>query len=248
MTRFQIVGIFEDKILTAGEFNGDGYFEGGHGEELCAQFPNIKTEEDYRKMVKDMNDQYFKYEEGLINQVENSEDLNFYKLKQKHRYFIDWSSDYLYIINLSDKNRKIIDENHISITLKPGGWVTIYFGTIYNQDDPDYKIKCRNHCEIDYFDWFEKICEEWGWTTNKSETEIELTKHSPAGEDLYLVINTNDDLERQVREYAYDFDIDEHVKMWINSSCSGVPCVKDLLEDAEWIKNDLQNLARALIR
>ena len=33
MTRFQIVGIFEDKILTAGEFNGDGYFEGGHGEE-----------------------------------------------------------------------------------------------------------------------------------------------------------------------------------------------------------------------
>ena len=66
MTRFQIVAIFNNKTLTAGEFNGDGHFEGGHGEEVCAAFPNIKTEEDYRKMVKNINDQYFKYEEELI--------------------------------------------------------------------------------------------------------------------------------------------------------------------------------------
>lgn len=247
MTRFQIVGIFEDKILTAGEFNGDGYFEGGHGEELCAQFPNIKTEEDYRKMVKDMNSQYFEYDADLIYQVELN-DLNFYKLKQENRYFIAWFSDYLYIINLSDKDREIIDENHINITLKPGGWVTIYFGTIYDQDDPDYKVKCRNHCEIDRFSWFEEICEEYGWEINKSETEIELTKCSPAGEELSLTIDADDDLERQIQIYADDFDVDEHVKMWINSSCNGVPCVRDLLEDAEWIKNNLQNLAKALIR
>lgn len=248
MTRFQIIGIFEDKILAAGEFNGDGYFENGHGEEICAQFPNIKTEEDYRKMVKDMNDQYFGYEENLIYQVEDPEDLNFYKLKQENRYFKVWFSDYLYIINLSDEDREIIDENHINITLKPGGWVTINFGTMYDQDDPNYEIECRNHCEIDCFSWFEKICEECGWTTNKSGTEIELTKYSPAGEDLYLVINANDELAGQIQEYADDFDVDEHVKMWINSSCKGVPCIRELLEDAEWIENDLQNLAKALIK
>lgn len=248
MTRFQIVGIFEDKILTAGEFNGDGYFENGHGERICAQFPNIKTEEDYRKMVKDINDQYFGYKENLVYSIEDSESLNFYKIKQEKRYFEIWFSDYLYIINLSSEDREIIDENHISITLKPGGWVTINFGELYDQDDPNYQIKCRDHCEIDRFGWFEEICEECGWTVSKSETDIELTKYSPAGEDLYLAIDANDDLERQIQECADDFDVDEHVKMWINSSCNGVPCVRTLLEDAEWIENDLQNLAKALIR
>lgn len=248
MTRFQIVGIFEDKILAAGEFNGDGYFEGGHGEELCAQFPNIRTEEDYRKMVKDMNDQYFEYEENLIYQVEDPEDLNFYKLKQENLYYKVWFSDYLYIINLSGEDREIIDENHTNITLNPGGWVTINFGIIYDQDDPDNKIKCRNYCEIDCFSWFEEICEECGWRVNRSGTEIELTKYSPAGEDLYIVIDANDDLAEQIQEYANDFDVDEHVKMWITSSSSGVPSVRELLEDAEWIENDLQNLAKALIK
>lgn len=248
MTRFQIVAIFEDKILAAGEFNGDGYFEGGHGEEICAQFPNTETEEDYRKLVEDMNDQYFEYEENLIYQVEDPEDLNFYKLEQENRYFETWFSDYLYIINLSSKDKEIIDENHTNITLKPGGWVTINFGEIYDQDDPNYKVKCRNNYEIDCFGWFEKICEECGWTVKRSGTEIELTKYSPAGEDLYLVIDANDDLGRQIQEQADDFDVNEHVKMWIDSSCNGVPRVRELLEDAEWIENDLQNLAKALIK
>lgn len=248
MTRFQIVGIFEDKILTAGEFNGDGYFEGGRGEEICAQFPNIKTEEDYRKMVKDINDQDFGYEGDLVYPVEDSENLNFYKLKQENRYFEVWFSDYLYIINLSGEDKEVVDENHVSVTLKPGGWVTINFGKVYDQNDPNYQIKCRNHCEIDCFDWFEKICEECGWSVNRSGTEIELTKYSPAGEDLYIVIDANDDLVQQIQDQAYDFDVDEHVKMWITSSCGGVPSVRVLLEDAEWIENDLQNLARALIK
>lgn len=245
MTRFQIIGIFEDKILTAGEFNGDGYFEGGHGEEICAQFPNIKTEEDYRKMVKDINDQRFGYKEDLVYPVEDSEYLNFYKLEQENRYYEVWFSDYLYIINLSDEDKEIIDTNHINITLKPGGWVTINFGEMYEQNDPDYQIKCRNHCEIDRFGWFEKICEEFGWTVNKSKTDIELTKYSPAGEDLYFTIDADDDWERQVRELADNFDVDEHVKMWIESSCAGVPSIRKLLEDAEWIENDLQELADA---
>lgn len=251
MTRFQIVGIFEDKILTAGEFNGDGYFENGHGEELCAQFPNIKTEEDYRELVGSINDEYFGYEESLIHYVGNSEVcdvFDFQKQKELHLYFDYWFSDYLYIINLSNKDREIIDENHINITLKPGGWITIYFGTMYDQDDPDYKVKCRNHCEIDRFSWFEEICEEYGWKINKSKTKIELTKYSPAGEELSLTIDSDDDLERQIQIYADDFDVDEHVKMWIESSCNGVPSIRELLEDAEWIENDLQNLARALIR
>lgn len=61
MTRFQIVGIFEDKILTAGEFNGDGYFD-GMGKEVCREFAKITTEKEYRKLVKDTNDNGYGYE------------------------------------------------------------------------------------------------------------------------------------------------------------------------------------------
>lgn len=250
MTRFQIVGIFNDKVLTAGEFNGDGYFENGHGEELCAQFPKVKTEEDYRKIVKDMNDQYFEYEEDLIFEVNNSEDcavFDFYKQHQLNLYFKYWFSDYLYIINLSDEDEEIIDEHNIRIKLKPNGWVTINFGELYEQEDADYKIKCRNNCEIDRLSWFEEVCEDQGWTVNICEHDIELTKYTPAGEEFYFAIRKDEDLQRQVEEYANDFDVDEHVKMWIDGP--GAPSsIRELLEDAEWIDEDLQRLAKALIK
>ena len=65
MTRFQIVGIFEDKILTAGEFNGDGYFD-GMGKEVCREFAKITTEEEYQKLAKDINDNHYEYEGRIV--------------------------------------------------------------------------------------------------------------------------------------------------------------------------------------
>ena len=249
MTRFQIVGIFNDKILTAGEFNGDGYFENGHGEELCAQFPKVKTEEDYRKIVKDMNDQYFEYKEDLIFEVNNSEDCDVFDFHKQHKlnlYYKYWFSDYLYIINLSDDDKEIVDETGIHIIVKPSGWVTINFGELYEQDDPNAKIQCRSNCEIDKFSWFEEVCENQGWNVNVYETEIELSKYTPAGEDFSFTIETDDDPQKQVEEYANDFDVDEHVKMWIGGL--GAPSIRALLEDAEWLDEDLQRLAKALIK
>lgn len=115
------------------------------------------------------------------------------------------------------------------------------------QDDPDYKIKCRNNCEIDRFGSFKKICENQYWNVNVYETEIELSKYTPAGEDFSFTIDANDDLQRQVEEYANDFDVDEHVKMWIDGP--GTPgSIRVLLEDAEWIDEDLHRLAKALIK
>lgn len=258
MTRFQIVGIFNDKILTAGEFNGDGYFENGHGEELCAQFPEVKTEKNYRKIVKDMNNQYFNYPEKLIRnigeQTNGCDIFDFYTLQKKvdenniPLYYTVWFSDYLYIINLSDDDKEIIDETGIHITVKPNGWVTINFGNLYEQDDQNAEIKCMNNCEIDKFSWFENVCEDQGWNVNVYESEIELSKYTPAGEDFSFTIEADDDLQRQVEEYANDFNVDEYVKMWITSSANGVPSVRELLEDAEWIDEDLQKLAKALIK
>ena len=56
---------------------------------------------------------------------------------------------------------------------------------------------------------------------------------------------TEEDFIRQFRSYAHDFDTDEHAEMWVNSrGNNGVPnSIRDLLEDAEWIKSTLEEVA-----
>lgn len=254
MTRFQIVGIFEDKILAAGEFNGDGYFEDGHGEELCSMFPEVKTEEDYRKIVKDMNDQYFEYDCQLIfNLTENPfiEDgveydiFDFYTLRKRNLYFKYWFSDYLYIINLSDDDKEIIDENGIKITVKQGGWVTINFGELYKQEDLDSNIKCMSNVEISSSNHILDLIEEEGWTVeeydNGNTWDIRIC--SRAGEDFYFTVNTKEDIATQILNEADNFDPNEHVVEWIRSGVSWVPNIRDLIDDADWISNALCDLA-----
>ena len=252
MTRFQIVAIFNDKILTAGEFNGDDYFEDGHGEEICAAFPSIKTEEDYRKMVKNINDQYFKYEEELIHYVGNSEicDIfNFQKQNELNLYYDYWFSDYLYIINLSEEDHEIIDENGEKITLKLNGWVTLNFGKLYKQNDPEYKIKCMSNVEITQnFDNIKGIIENEGWKISENDDNWEIGKYTPAGEDFWITVFTNEDIAAQVKRESENFDPDEHVAMWVKNydTVSGIPSVRELIEDAEWIEAELINLAYVL--
>lgn len=54
----------------------------------------------------------------------------------------------------------------------------------------------------------------------------------------------------EVEEYAQDFDVDEHVEMWIDArkrGVSGVPStIRELLEDAEAIQKMLNDLVEAL--
>ena len=254
MTRFQIVGIFNDKVLTAGEFNGDGYFENGHGEELCAKFPEIKTEEDYRKIVKDMNDQYFEYEgklifdlaEGLYTYHDIEYDIfDFYKLHKMNLYYKCWFSDYLYIINLSDDDKEIIDENGKEITVGPGGWVTINFGELYEQDDPDSDIKCMSNVKISSINHIRNLIEEEGWTVeeydNGNAWDIRIC--SRAGEDFYFTVNTKEDIATQILSEADNFDPNEHATEWIRSGDPSIPNVRDLIDDADWISDALCDLA-----
>lgn len=254
MTRFQIVGIFNDKVLTAGEFNGDGYFENGHGEELCAKFPEIKTEEDYRKIVKNMNDQYFEYEgklifdlaEGLYTYDDIEYDIfNFYKLHKMNLYFKCWFSDYLYIINLSDDDKEIIDEEGIEITVKPGGWVTINFGELYEQEDPDYEIKCMSNVKTSSENHIKSLIEEEGWHIDEYDggKYWDIGICSRAGEDYYFTVDTKDDIARQILSEADNFDPNEHATELIRSGDPTIPNVRDLIDDADWISDALCDLA-----
>lgn len=85
-------------------------------------------------------------------------------------------------------------------------------------------------------------------TYNNDGCDVELETYSPEGEDVIISLiydGTEEDFIRQFRSYAEGFDAEEHAEMWIESrGKNGVPdSIKDLLEDAEWIKSTLEEVA-----
>lgn len=93
-----------------------------------------------------------------------------------------------------------------------------------------------------------QICEDLDWrVTECDDGTIELQKYSPAGEDFLFSVEAKG-FCREVLEYAADFDVDEHVEMWLPSRGKrGVPSTaRELVEDAEAIDKMLDELADAL--
>lgn len=87
--------------------------------------------------------------------------------------------------------------------------------------------------------------------SEKGKYDIELETYSPEGEDVIVSLIFDGTYEGFITafvEYANWFDAEEHAEMWIESrGKNGVPeSIKDLLEDAEWQKNMLLEVAEAL--
>ena len=85
----------------------------------------------------------------------------------------------------------------------------------------------------------------------KGQYDIDLETYSPEGEDVIVSLiydGTEEDFIREFISYANNFDADEHAEMWVNSrGKNGVPDnIRDLLEDAEWIKDTLMEIADEL--
>lgn len=96
---------------------------------------------------------------------------------------------------------------------------------------------------------YREICEglEWYWL-DCGDGNIELEKHSPAGEDFSFTVGA-ENLVDNVKEYAASFDQEEHIEMWAEArrnKVAGVPSIKELVEDAEVIDRMLKELAEAL--
>lgn len=95
------------------------------------------------------------------------------------------------------------------------------------------------------------ICEKNGWSYSIDEkyNEVELSKSSPAGEDFSFIVSL-EDIPDKVHSFSFNFDIDEHVDMWISArraGVSGVPNTRSLADDAEAIEQMLEELSRALL-
>lgn len=96
-----------------------------------------------------------------------------------------------------------------------------------------------------------EISKGLGWCANIIDGEYEFEIYSPAGEDFVFYIPVNDNplmIVDAIRDYADDFDIDEHVELWIDGrGKNGVPeSIRELVEDAEEIKSMLDDLAEAM--
>lgn len=82
--------------------------------------------------------------------------------------------------------------------------------------------------------------------------DVELETYSPEGENVIISFTydgTEEDFIKQFESYAEDFDADEHAEMWIEArgSVNGVPnSIRDLINDANWIKNMLLMVSKEL--
>lgn len=92
-----------------------------------------------------------------------------------------------------------------------------------------------------------RVADKLEWTVHKSGEDIEISKYSNAGEDFRFYVNKP--YIKSIKEYAEEFDVDEHVEMWLEakkSGTSGIPSARELVHDAEEIKADLEHFAELL--
>lgn len=93
---------------------------------------------------------------------------------------------------------------------------------------------------------------DWKVNIDIESDYIEFSQYSPAGEDFSFTINTvnPEKIIEGVIRYADDFDIDEHIEMWIEArknDVSGIPSTRELVYDAEEISKMLDTLAERLL-
>jgi len=135
-----------DKVLTAGGFNGDMYGspkddvnlqKNGHYKEVVERLGRVGNENNFIKEAKEFNKKNFGYEDNIIGERELSKIVNekgeieF----EKGSYFADFKffSDYLYFKNLSKVDIKFFcnmkgDYRSTYITLPYGKIATFHYG------------------------------------------------------------------------------------------------------------------------
>lgn len=95
-----------------------------------------------------------------------------------------------------------------------------------------------------------EIAEKLGWNVRLNNGKIEFSQYTPANEDFSFEVSV-DDIAHEVYVFMDDFDVDEHIAMWIkakDNGVSGVPSVSELLEDARFIQKELKKLSECISR
>lgn len=116
---------------------------------------------------------------------------------------------------------------------------------LYDKSDVvEYEIKT-----VRTMDELRAYLEDKGWQVSEcgfggGHIGWEIGQSSPAGEDFWFSIEHDNDVEQAIKaieDYAYDFDVEEHVQL--NIGMQGAPGVAELVEDAKAIQEMLDELA-----
>ena len=95
-----------------------------------------------------------------------------------------------------------------------------------------------------------ECAERLGWRIEKfDDGMVEFKNSSPAGEDIGFTVNA-ENAKNEIYDYYDNFDVDDHIEMWVKAKengVAGVPSVRRLVEDAEAISDMLKELAGAVI-
>ncbi len=99
----------------------------------------------------------------------------------------------------------------------------------------------------------------WWWSAwieerQNGRTYVEMDQHSPAGEDFGMIIDFDagdqcDSFRDSLESYYEDFDIDEHIEMWVEAKrngVSGVPSIREFVDDAREIDAMILKLSQTL--
>lgn len=93
-----------------------------------------------------------------------------------------------------------------------------------------------------------RICERLGWNVTVLENEVELAQYSPVGEDFSFIADKKN-FAHSIKEYAENFDPDEHAEMWVTNmhTVKGVPqSIRTLIDDADAIQEMLTELSEQI--
>jgi len=95
-----------------------------------------------------------------------------------------------------------------------------------------------------------EIAERLEWSVKEyDDGTAEFSQYSPAGEDFSFIVKA-ENAAQDIYAYYNNFDVDDHIKMWIeakDNGIAGVPSIRRLVDDAEAICEMLKILAGAVM-
>lgn len=98
---------------------------------------------------------------------------------------------------------------------------------------------------------FREIAEGLGWSVTIDGNDVELSQHSPAGQDFSFSIRKDRNYIEQVYESYDGYDPSEETMLWVDSSGhgkNGAPYdLLDVLLDMKAIEKMLETLYMALL-
>lgn len=173
------------------------------------------------------------------------------RLKSDCDYFLGYgyrNPNNLWAKDVSEQIEKMKEVYEI-LPLKPN-WLSMSDISNYEK----LMINTNAITKISSIDDLKQAIENIGWHVYESNIGLsmkdwKISKYSPAGQEFVFTIYHYNDIEEvicEIDKYACCFDVNEHVKMWIdanNNDLKNIPSISELVDEARGIQEMLDKLS-----